>query len=288
MPKLDGTPCKHKCLDRETCTHDCCKDQTNPPGDEALGAPTSPADRTDNSSEEEDAAGARNLAQMLGQALGQALNNTPKSNVLGREIAKQKLKVVMNEQLQPGDIHILLKVITYLQNVETLADQENYFICATVLHSEFPDTAIRTICNYTILDAAEEGYTLSSEDWKGLCRTICMTLLGSFEEVKKHARLWLAEIEARARNERLESYYGRYGDALKPTMWLRRCFDKPTDGTWMTKMRNNFIEKLNCTWAQVLVMDMAETHSLNEIFHKLQKMNRTKKLDDNWTGQAAE
>ena len=76
-------------MDKATCTHECCKDQTNPPGDETLEAPTSPRDRTATNSEDEGAAGASNLARALGQALGQALNNKPKSNVFGREIAKQ-------------------------------------------------------------------------------------------------------------------------------------------------------------------------------------------------------
>lgn len=239
-------------------------------------------DAADNESQDGDAnANAERFAAVLEQTLTRLLKK-PNATItpFNKAMAKQQLQAVIKNQLQHGDVYDLFKVTSYLRIVERMANDDNFFCCATLLHSEFPDTTIKVLCNNHILEAADNGQIMSRKEWKELCRAICTTLLGSDREVTNQSRQWLADCESRGLREGLESYYGRFRAMLHPTMWLRECFDKPTTGKWMIGTAELFIEKFNSPMAQVIVIDMPKTHSLHDIFFKLQKLTRIITRDD--------
>jgi hypothetical protein len=79
--------------------------------------------------------------------------------------------------------------------------------------------------------------------------------------------------------ESLEKYNARFKLTLTQGAWVRTILGKSTEGAWIIKMRELFIENLNCPLIEVLVIDMPETYSLQGIFAKLQKLGRNLDLD---------
>jgi hypothetical protein len=79
--------------------------------------------------------------------------------------------------------------------------------------------------------------------------------------------------------ESLEKYNARFKLTLTQGAWVRTILGKSTEGAWIIKMRELFIENLNCPLIKVLVIDMPETHSLQDIFAKLQRLGRNLDLD---------
>jgi hypothetical protein len=87
----------------------------------------------------------------------------------------------------------LLKFTTHLQRAEHIINGDNYFVCASLLASGFPDNDIRGICNAAMRDAAdkkEEESELSDNKWKDLCQAILIKLFGTAYEVTSLASRW--------------------------------------------------------------------------------------------------
>jgi hypothetical protein len=131
-------------------------------------------------------------------------------------------------------------------------------------------------------DKNEEESELSDNEWKDLCQAILIKLFGTAYEVTSLASRWFRTDSCgpREANERIESYHARFKSGLDQVQWIRECFRKPIGSAWMTKKLQKFIDNLNSPWAQMLAVDMPETHSLQEILFEIQKMTRTTSLDD--------
>ena len=313
MPKADGTPCKHNCKDKTACTHTCCKDTEEPTNAEGRDSrdnndgsgPPPPIDFSDDegsedgegtvtrrknhkrsddaSSEGEEHADSRQFAITLGQTLAPLLAaaNNPEVQVTS-EIMKHKIRVYTDNPLAEGDIYDAHKITAQLRSTEDVCNGDNYFASAKMLESGFPDRYVRTLCSIATRKVENNGQksnVMMSDDWYTLCQEILIKLIGSAAEVTNAASRWFEDCKPRAPHEPLEFYHARFKDTLEELMWIRECFDKAIDGQWMIKKLEKFINNLNSEWATLMVLNMPETHTLQQIFTQLQKMARSASLD---------
>lgn len=317
MPKADGTPCKHNCKSKSTCVHDCCKDAEDPPPDEdnegdgdklpvdftgdpedsgegSEGEGGTVAERNrrkradDANPPEEMDAGMEAFARVLGNTLGPLVAgaNNPELQVAA-EITRHKIRTHANNPFNKGDIYDVHKVTANLRSTENVATGDNFFACAKMLEANFPDATIRTICSIATRGIEHNGQktnVMMNEEWYSLCKEILIKLIESASDVTNAASRWLDDCEPRAHREQLEAYHARFKNTLEEVMWVRESFGKVIDGEWMTKKKEKFINNLNSQWARVMVLNMPETHTLQQIFSQLQRLARAQSLDKDAMG----
>jgi hypothetical protein len=299
--RQDGTPCKHACRDKTTCSHSCCKDSAVPPGNPPApdfgaarddgGDSPGPEERekddkekekdgTEREEEEEEEDGGAQFAKTLGKSLadGIALNETKKHS---QEASRQRIKKL--QSLDKDDVDDFDKVTDHLRNVESLATGSDYAVPIDQLAGSFPDEDVRNICATAINEQKEDGaMAISYVMWQAICMDIYTKLFGSPSKIMAKVNNGFADtaFKARTSNEKLEAYHRRFKLKLRSAMWIRDIFDKPNDNEWMSAKLEKYVTNLNSDWAGIHIMEMAAKGTLQDMFDKLQEMTRIKSLSD--------
>ena len=302
MRPRTNTPCKHKCKDKQNCSHKCCKEGVlgpelgSPPGrklDDELqehdgkldDAPESDDDERKHDKEREDSQ-SQSMATIANaiKAITDFQTRSARAHVTGNRdegiVQKQMMRNL--KMMKPEDLCDLPMMIEKFRELEGFNDNGDYRVSATTAKALINNAEYKTIIEATIngSDLEGTGGRVTHYAWMSLCKQIFDKLAGTGSAMETMERLISTDFKARARGETLKAYYTRFDGLLQKAKWVRTVYNTPNNAYWNAQSLRSFVTKLNWQWGAGHVLRMAETHTLSDIVRELYALSAVGSIDE--------